>query len=52
MGVRKNGWFIRGNPTKMDDFKGYPHFRKPPYEYGETWVMVNQMERYHAALAW
>ena len=32
----KNGWFIiimgnPGNPMKMDDFGGSPHFRKPSY---------------------
>ena len=24
MGVPQNGWFIRGNPIKMDDFRGTP----------------------------
>ena len=30
MGVPPNGWFIRDNPTKMDDDWGYPYFRTPP----------------------
>ena len=25
------GWFIRENPTNMDDNWGYPYFRKPSY---------------------
>ena len=25
------GWFILGNPTKMGDGMGYPHFRKPQF---------------------
>ena len=32
IGLPQNGWFIRGNPVKMDDLGvwGYPDFRKPP----------------------
>ena len=30
MAVPKNGWFIRENLAKIDDF-GYPYFRKPPW---------------------
>ena len=32
MAVPKNGWFIRENLAKIDDF-GYPYFRKPPYNF-------------------
>ena len=29
MGVPNDRWFIRENPTKMDDDYGYPYFRSP-----------------------
>ena len=25
------GWCVDKSKKKMDDFSGYPHFRKPPY---------------------
>jgi len=30
IGVPQNGWFIMENPIKMDEFGGYPYFRKHP----------------------
>ena len=30
--ITQNGWFTMENPIKMDDFWGYPYFRKLPYE--------------------
>ena len=32
-GTPKAGWFIKEDPTKMDDDWGYPYFWKPPHEY-------------------
>ena len=32
-GTPKYGWFIRGNPMNMDDYLGYPCFRKLPLLY-------------------
>ena len=29
-GYPNNGWFVRENPSKMDDDSGYPYYRKPP----------------------
>ena len=32
MEISQNRWFISWkNPIKIDDAKGVPHFRKPPY---------------------
>ena len=33
MVVPKNKWFIMVNPIKIDDFMGYHHFRKHPYNF-------------------
>ena len=30
MGVPQNGWLM-DNPIRMDDNRGYPYLRKPPY---------------------
>ena len=34
------GWFIREDSMKMDDAKGYPYFRKPPY-YHQIFLVVD-----------
>ena len=36
-GGPKHRWFILENPIKMDDFKGYHHFWKPPIDCSTNW---------------
>ena len=35
MGDPQNGWFAMETPLKIDDLRGTPHFRNPPY--GKWW---------------
>ena len=34
------GWCPIENPTRMDDFGGYPYFGKPPYVYIYIYICI------------
>ena len=36
MGVAQNGWCVRENPIKIDDFSGFVYFRKPQFGKGHV----------------
>ena len=43
--------FIMENPVKMDDERGYPYFRNPPFLLVTSYPLVNvyiTMENHHA----
>jgi hypothetical protein len=51
MGVSKMVGFIMENPVKMDDERGYPYFRNPPFLLVTSYPLVNvyiTMENHHA----
>ena len=48
MVVPQNRWFIMANPIKIDDFMGYPHFRKPPYNFHTN--LNRKQKKKHASM--
>ena len=43
MGVPQNGWFISGNPIRMDDL-GVPSMETPISTNGDKWWIVFEIE--------
>ena len=43
MGVPQNGWFISGNPIRMDDL-GIPSMETPISTNGDKWWIVFEIE--------